>query len=298
MSFYLWLRIPLYLSLSVCVYLIFIYHFSFHCLTEYCFILSFPLSSELSRFFLNLSLSFSNPNPLIILTHKTCHVVCNLAKWKSITPTFWLIFIFLLSLSFFLSKELFRRKRWRLVSVQLSNKFGYSPWCTVYFVLVLHNHNSLSLGRNDPSFPVSCCTFQSIYLSNALYFSSSTESFSFYSCILSFCCFNINTIYLSINLSIKCFIFFFSYRVFSFYSYILSFSRANINTIYLSINLSIKCSIFFFSYRVFSFYLCRLCLLLLRPRKYQKREQTKKCKKFDRKFFCLSHLRLLCHTRN
>ena len=195
------------------------------------------------------------------MTHKTSHVVCNLAKWKSITPTFCLIFIFLLSLSFFLSKELFRRKRWRLVFVQLSNKFGYSPWCTVYFVLVLHNHNSLSLGRNDPSFPVSCCTFQSIYLSNALYFSSSTESFYFYSCILSFCCFNINTIYLSINLSIKCFI-------------------------------------FFFSYRVFSFYLCRLCLLLLRPRKYQKREQTKKCKKFDRKFFCLSHLRLLCHTRN
>ena len=111
------------------------------------------------------------------MTHKTSHVVCNLAKWKSITPTFCLIFIFLLSLSFFLSKELFRRKRWRLVSVQLSNKFGYSPWCTVYFVLVLHNHNSLSLGRNDPSFPVSCCTFQSIYLSNALYFSSPTESF-------------------------------------------------------------------------------------------------------------------------
>ena len=112
-----------------------------------------------------------------------------------------------------------------------------------------------------PNLSIYISIYLSIYLSNSLYFSSPTESFSFYSCIL-------------------------------------SFSRANINTIYLSINLSIKCSIFFFSYRVFSFYLCRLCLLLLRPRKYQKREQTKKCKKFDRKFFCLSHLRLLCHTRN
>ena len=41
--------------------------------------------------------------------------------------------------------ELFSR-RWRLASAQLSNKFGYCPWCTVSIVLYFHKHNNLPLG--------------------------------------------------------------------------------------------------------------------------------------------------------
>ena len=43
--------------------------------------------------------------------------------------------------------ELFRRRRWRLISAQLSNKFGYCPLYTVSIVLYVHNHNSLPLGQ-------------------------------------------------------------------------------------------------------------------------------------------------------
>ena len=43
--------------------------------------------------------------------------------------------------------ELFSRRRWRLVSAQLSNKFGFCPLYTVSIVLQVHKHNSLPLGQ-------------------------------------------------------------------------------------------------------------------------------------------------------
>ena len=43
--------------------------------------------------------------------------------------------------------ELFSRRRWRLVTVQLSNKFGYRPLYTVSIVFKVHKHNSLPLGQ-------------------------------------------------------------------------------------------------------------------------------------------------------
>ena len=46
-----------------------------------------------------------------------------------------------------LHMELFSRRRWGLISAQLSNKFGYCPWCTVSIVLYFHKHNSLPLGQ-------------------------------------------------------------------------------------------------------------------------------------------------------
>ena len=46
-----------------------------------------------------------------------------------------------------LRMELFSRRRWRLVSVQLSNKVGYCPSCTVSIVLVFNKHYSLPLGQ-------------------------------------------------------------------------------------------------------------------------------------------------------
>ena len=59
--------------------------------------------------------------------------------------------------------ELFSRRRWRLVSAQLSNEFGYCPWCTVSIVLYFNalsllfcifiNTTSYHLGRYDTSPP-------------------------------------------------------------------------------------------------------------------------------------------------
>ena len=46
-----------------------------------------------------------------------------------------------------LRMELFSRRRWRLVSAQLSNKVGYCPSCTVSIVLVFNKHYSLPLGQ-------------------------------------------------------------------------------------------------------------------------------------------------------
>ena len=43
--------------------------------------------------------------------------------------------------------ELFSRRRWRLVSAQLSNQFGYCPLYTVSIVLLVHKRNSLPLGH-------------------------------------------------------------------------------------------------------------------------------------------------------
>ena len=45
------------------------------------------------------------------------------------------------------SMELFSRKRWRLVSAQLPNKFGYCPLYTVSIVLWVHKHDILPLGQ-------------------------------------------------------------------------------------------------------------------------------------------------------
>ena len=58
--------------------------------------------------------------------------------------------------------EHFSRRRWRLVSAQLSIKFCYCPWCTVSIVLYFHKHNSLPLGAYKPSSPVSCRAPQTI----------------------------------------------------------------------------------------------------------------------------------------
>ena len=52
--------------------------------------------------------------------------------------------------------ELFVRRRWRIVSAQLSIEFGYCPSSTVSIVLLFHEHNSLLLGRYEPSSPISC----------------------------------------------------------------------------------------------------------------------------------------------
>ena len=49
--------------------------------------------------------------------------------------------------------ELFSRRRWRLVSAQLSNKFGNCPLYSDSIVFVSYKHN----GRYEPSSPVSCC---------------------------------------------------------------------------------------------------------------------------------------------
>ena len=54
--------------------------------------------------------------------------------------------------------KLFSRGRWRLLSAQLSIKFGYCPSCTLNIVLYFHKHNSLPLGSYKPSSPVSCRT--------------------------------------------------------------------------------------------------------------------------------------------
>ena len=43
--------------------------------------------------------------------------------------------------------ELLSRRRWRLVSAQLSNQFGYCPLYTVSIVLLVHKRNSLPLGH-------------------------------------------------------------------------------------------------------------------------------------------------------
>ena len=43
--------------------------------------------------------------------------------------------------------ELLSRRRWRLISAHLSNKFGYCPLYTVSIVLQVHKHNSLPLGQ-------------------------------------------------------------------------------------------------------------------------------------------------------
>ena len=59
-----------------------------------------------------------------------------------------------------MATELFSRRRWRLASAQLSNKFGYCPSYTVSVALAFHKHH---LGRYKPSIhkhhlgsPVSC----------------------------------------------------------------------------------------------------------------------------------------------
>ena len=52
--------------------------------------------------------------------------------------------------------ELFVRRRWRIVSAQLSIEFGYCPSSTVSIVLLFHEHNSLLLGRYEHSSPISC----------------------------------------------------------------------------------------------------------------------------------------------
>ena len=44
------------------------------------------------------------------------------------------------------AKELLSRRRWRLVSALLSNKFGYCLSGTVFIFGILQKHNSLSLG--------------------------------------------------------------------------------------------------------------------------------------------------------
>ena len=46
-----------------------------------------------------------------------------------------------------LSMELFSRRRWSLISAQLSNKFDYCPLYTVSIVLCVHKHNNLLLGQ-------------------------------------------------------------------------------------------------------------------------------------------------------
>ena len=51
-----------------------------------------------------------------------------------------------------LSMELFSRRRWRLVSAQLSNNFGYCPWCSVPFCIFI-NTTAYHLGRYEPSTP-------------------------------------------------------------------------------------------------------------------------------------------------
>ena len=44
-------------------------------------------------------------------------------------------------------------RRWRLVSAQLWNKFGYCPSSIVSIVLAFHKNNRLSLGRYESSSP-------------------------------------------------------------------------------------------------------------------------------------------------
>ena len=47
-----------------------------------------------------------------------------------------------------------------IVSSQSWFKFGHCPSCTVSILLYFHKHNSLLLGRHEPSSPASCCTPQ------------------------------------------------------------------------------------------------------------------------------------------
>ena len=54
------------------------------------------------------------------------------------------------------AKDLFSRRRWRLVSAQLSIKFRYCPSYTVSIVLSFYQHSSYLLGRYESSSLVSC----------------------------------------------------------------------------------------------------------------------------------------------
>ena len=95
-----------------------IYHSNYNYMIHFFFTLSIILS-----FYHSMYLSLSLPIHLSITIS-----ICQSINWCSNAAD--------PGAGIGLVMELFSRMRWRLISAQLSNNFGYSPWCTVSIVVL------------------------------------------------------------------------------------------------------------------------------------------------------------------